>query len=251
MTIFLASLVLGLTYIGPMGGMGTDPWMGTTRVCSICGNPEHDRRRCNSPARYKTQPVVDPWADLPYDAHREAQRIVRDNPDGMTLEEVGGVLGVTRERIRQIEVSAIRKFCAGYDPGDEIVIAGVVIELDECKGCGLIFAPQDGDDGVCPMCDECGTCGTYYQVQDEGPGCPTCNPTPVVVVEHVAAPQPVETPLPVQEVQATQSDSTPIRRRKRCKPRDRQSLPAQEKPSTQDVSDGFVFAFDLSPWGFG
>lgn len=29
--------------------------------------------------------------------------------DGMTLEEVGKALGVTRERIRQIEVAALRK----------------------------------------------------------------------------------------------------------------------------------------------
>ena len=40
-------------------------------------------------------------------------KIVRENPDGMTLEEIGDVLGVTRERVRQIEVIALDKLKKG------------------------------------------------------------------------------------------------------------------------------------------
>lgn len=41
----------------------------------------------------------DPWAQAFVDAH----------PDGASLEEVGDALGVTRERVRQIELIAMRK----------------------------------------------------------------------------------------------------------------------------------------------
>ncbi len=35
--------------------------------------------------------------------------LVADNPDGMPLEAIGDLLGVTRERIRQIEAEGLRK----------------------------------------------------------------------------------------------------------------------------------------------
>jgi hypothetical protein len=38
-----------------------------------------------------------------------AIREARDQPDGLTLETVGRKLGLTRERVRQVEVSALRK----------------------------------------------------------------------------------------------------------------------------------------------
>jgi RNA polymerase nonessential primary-like sigma factor len=36
-----------------------------------------------------------------------------DRPDGMTLEEIAQIVGVTRERIRQIEAKALRKLRLG------------------------------------------------------------------------------------------------------------------------------------------
>ena len=49
----------------------------------------------------------------PYEEDEECQRIVRDNPDGATLEIIGATMGVCRERIRQIEEEALEKLRLG------------------------------------------------------------------------------------------------------------------------------------------
>lgn len=49
------------------------------------------------------------WWDLPWERDPHARGVVRRNPDGMTLQEVGDLWGVSRERIRQIEDGALRK----------------------------------------------------------------------------------------------------------------------------------------------
>lgn len=50
--------------------------------------------------------------DLPFEDDPEAQRFVEENPSGATLSEIGACLGVTRERVRQIEEEALRKLNA-------------------------------------------------------------------------------------------------------------------------------------------
>lgn len=45
-----------------------------------------------------------------------ARRFVDEHPDGATLEEVAAALGVSRERVRQIESRALRKLRAEFPP---------------------------------------------------------------------------------------------------------------------------------------
>lgn len=49
------------------------------------------------------------WYVLAYHEDPWAQAFVAAHPDGATLEQVGAALGIVRERVRQLEESAIRK----------------------------------------------------------------------------------------------------------------------------------------------
>jgi hypothetical protein len=49
------------------------------------------------------------WSVLQWEDDPWAQTFVEEHPGGATLEEVAEVLGVTRERVRQIESKALRK----------------------------------------------------------------------------------------------------------------------------------------------
>lgn len=60
---------------------------------------------------------------VPFSEDLGAQRFVKQHPDGATLEQVGAYLGVTRERVRQIESKALPRllrYCkrAGISPED-------------------------------------------------------------------------------------------------------------------------------------
>jgi hypothetical protein len=81
--------------------------------------------------------------------------VVRANPDGMTLEDVGHVLGVTRERVRQIEVRAFLKLrdSLGFS---EFSVGGIAYELTECESCSLLFL-KGGRDGPDLCSVECTT----------------------------------------------------------------------------------------------
>lgn len=46
---------------------------------------------------------------LPYECDETAQRLVEDNPQGMTLDEIGRAYGVSRELIRKVEAGALKK----------------------------------------------------------------------------------------------------------------------------------------------
>lgn len=81
-------------------------------------------------------------------------KIVQENPDGMTLEEVGDVLGVTRERVRQIQEIAIDKLRRGREAGagESVDFGRFAFALVECETCGEYFV-RDGAATLCPACE--------------------------------------------------------------------------------------------------
>lgn len=58
-------------------------------------------------------------------------QFIRAHPDGATLEEVGAHLGLTGERVRQIEERALRKISRLWGNGGEIARGA---DLDRARG---------------------------------------------------------------------------------------------------------------------
>lgn len=91
------------------------------RVCPVCGEPTRDRGNCLGCADLHKTPegaLIDGHTRFHLD--RVAQDFVAEHPAGATLEEVGEVFALTRERIRQIEAKAMRRLVA------RLRLAGVV-----------------------------------------------------------------------------------------------------------------------------
>lgn len=95
-------------------------------------------------------PFFDPWTDLEWEEHVEARDIVKANPDGMTLEEIGAHLGITRERVRQIEASALMKLREA-EGGDSVEADGIQVAVMICEECADYFVRR-GRISRCPRC---------------------------------------------------------------------------------------------------
>lgn len=121
------------------------------RKCSSCGRPGHDRRSCGRLG--KSPRPFDPWSDLEWEEHADARRIVAENPDGMTLEEVGAHLGITRERVRQIEAAALQKLREGAEGYDTATIRGMTVAICDCERCGEPYIRR----GRLKLCELCST----------------------------------------------------------------------------------------------
>jgi len=96
-------------------------------------------------------PRSDPWSELEWWEHPEAIRAVQAHPEGMTLEQIGRQMGVTRERVRQIEAVALRKLkeCGG----NEVIDVGrFAYAIPDCRVCGLPFVRRNGRDQACEGC---------------------------------------------------------------------------------------------------
>ncbi len=123
------------------------------RKCSICGGTDHDRRSCSQPIplEFPKKKVFDPWLHLEWGEHSYARKIVAKNPDGMTLEAVGEELGITRERVRQIEVIALAKLRGEEEAGITVDFEGRTYPAVECSKCGELFI-RDGAERFCEEC---------------------------------------------------------------------------------------------------
>lgn len=95
------------------------------RVCDYCGAPNAKRASLHTPAGWVYElrcaecqgkhfrraaaagAIVHP--SLRYEDDVACQLLVNAHPDGLTLDEVGRALGLTRERVRQIEAAALAK----------------------------------------------------------------------------------------------------------------------------------------------
>jgi len=70
-----------------------------------------------------------PELDHPWEDDPRAKYVVAHHPDGITLDEIGLLLGVTRERVRQIVESALRKL--KNQPGSREVVAFLLEQSKE------------------------------------------------------------------------------------------------------------------------
>lgn len=105
------------------------------------------RRRGRAPSH-----IPDPWCDLEWEEHPAAQQAVREHPAGMTLEEIGECMNITRERVRQIEHQAIAKLA--QNTGSDITwLGGLTIAVPECRKCGEAFVRKTGRQDMCDACD--------------------------------------------------------------------------------------------------
>jgi hypothetical protein len=70
----------------------------------------------------------------------------------MTLEEIGACMGITRERVRQIENSALAKL--GQNTGGDIAwIGSLTVAIPDCKRCSETFVRTTGRQTFCATCD--------------------------------------------------------------------------------------------------
>lgn len=70
----------------------------------------------------------------------------------MTLEEIGAVMGITRERVRQIEHTAIAKLT--HDTGNDISwIGSLTMPIPDCKKCGEPYVRSTGRQTLCSVCE--------------------------------------------------------------------------------------------------
>lgn len=110
---------------GPKGPRPRKP-----RACAVCGakpaTSSSRSGRCEDCAGlYMRSPPGSIDSTTPYTEDLACQRFVAKHPDGATLDEVGEMLGVTRERVRQIEAKALAHFRR------RALIAGLPIEALE------------------------------------------------------------------------------------------------------------------------
>jgi len=92
-----------------------------------------------------------PWLDLEWWQHPECIAVIRLHPEGMTLEQIGETMSITRERVRQIEAGALVKL-RSYGGSQVIDVGGYTVACPDCERCGQPFIRKVGRDRRCEGC---------------------------------------------------------------------------------------------------
>jgi hypothetical protein len=95
--------------------------------------------------------AFDPWSDLEWAEHVDAMQAVASHPEGMTLEQIGQHMGITRERVRQIEAGALRKL-KNADGFAVLICGDTSLAIPDCERCGQPFVRKTGRDRRCEDC---------------------------------------------------------------------------------------------------
>lgn len=87
------------------------PPVRAVRPCDLCGvRPRVSRDRCaECLGVHRPREGASVHPSLPYELDAGAQAFVDAHPGGASLEDIAQAFGVTKERIRQIEVTACEK----------------------------------------------------------------------------------------------------------------------------------------------
>lgn len=115
-------------------------------VCSFCGGPKMPKRtRCDG--CYGLHKLGETFLSqtASYADDARCRHLVRHFRDGMSLEDIGDLLGITRERVRQIEHVAMRHFIARAKLAD--------ITADDMRA---VFQRANRDEAVPATLDDLG-----------------------------------------------------------------------------------------------
>lgn len=77
------------------------------------------------------------WQTLPWEQDQAAQRLVREYPAGLVLSSVGAAMGLTKERVRQLEFYALRKLRIGMRIEELLGPNGAEVMLRGLRGAPL------------------------------------------------------------------------------------------------------------------